>query len=287
MYRILSNFGISPDTVCGHSYGELAALRAGGWIQTDAFCQISVARGRLMAEAGGKTEGDPGTMLAVKAPLVELETLVDALDSDVILANRNSPNQGVLSGSKFAIEAAEKKCRELKFRTIRLPVAAAFHSHLVAEAQKPFRRLLEDIDFTPTDVPVFSNTTGQAYPADIVAARDTLGNQILNPVDFVANVENQYKKGVQTFVEVGPKTVLTGLIRQILRKRDHTAIAIDASSGKRFGLIDLAKCLCHLAALGYPVQLDRWEDPPPSGDRRKPIMRVSIGGANYGNPQSG
>ena len=286
MYRILSNFGISPDTVCGHSYGELAALRAGGWIQTDAFCQISVARGRLMAEAGGKTEGDPGTMLAVKAPLVELETLVDALDSDVILANRNSPNQGVLSGSKFAIEAAEKKCRELKFRTIRLPVAAAFHSHLVAEAQKPFRRLLEDIDFTPTDVPVFSNTTGQAYPADIVAARDTLGNQILNPVDFVANVENQYEKGVQTFVEVGPKTVLTGLIRQVLRKRDHTAIAIDASSGKRFGLIDLAKCLCHLAALGYPVQLDRWENPPPSGDRRKPIMRVSVGGANYTNPRS-
>ncbi|MEA3232094.1 MAG: SDR family NAD(P)-dependent oxidoreductase, partial [Thermodesulfobacteriota bacterium] len=287
MYRILSNFGISPAAVCGHSYGELAALLAGGWMKTDAFCRISIARGRLMAEAGEKTDGDPGTMMAVKAPLAELESLVETLDSDVILANRNSPNQGVLSGSKTAIEAAEKKCRELKFRTIRLPVSAAFHSHLVAEAQKPFRHLLEDIDLTPTDVPVFSNTTGQAYPSDITAARDTLGNQILNPVDFVANVENQYEGGVQTFVEVGPKTVLTGLIRQILRKRNHTAIAIDASSGKRFGLIDLAKCLCHLAALGYPVQLDRWEDPPPSGNRRKPIMRVSIGGANYGNPQSG
>jgi len=287
MYRILSNFGISPATACGHSYGELVALLAGGWMKTDAFCRISIARGRLMAEAGGKTDGDPGTMLAVKAPLAELETLVDTLDSDVILANRNSPNQGVLSGSKTAIEAAEKKCRELKFRTIPLPVAAAFHSCLVAEAQKPFRCLLEDIDLTPTDVPVFSNTTGNIYPMDIEAARDTLGNQIINPVNFVANVENQYQAGVRTFVEIGPKTVLTGLIRQILRKQDHTVVAMDASSGKKFGLIDLAKCLCHLAALGYPVQLGRWENPPPSGDRRKPIMRVSIGGANYGNPQSG
>jgi len=287
MVRILSKFGISPDTVCGHSYGEIAAMLAGGWINTDSFCQISIARGRLMAEAGRNTAGDPGTMMAVKAPLAELDTLVNALDSDVILANRNSPSQGVLSGSQADIDAAEKKCRELKFKTIRLPVAAAFHSHLVAEAQKPFRRLLEDIDLTPTDIPVFSNTTGQAYPADIATARDMLGSQILNPVDFVANVENQYENGIQTFVEVGPRTVLTGLIRQILRKKNHTAIALDASNGKRFGLIDLAKCICHLAAQGYPVQLDRWENPPPSGERRKPIMRVSIGGANYGNPQSG
>ncbi len=82
-------------------------------------------------------------------------------------------------------------------------MAAAFHSHLVAEAQKPFRRLLEEIDLTVTAIPVFSNTTGEAYPTDRQAARDILGNQIINPVDFVANINNQYQAGVRTFVEVG------------------------------------------------------------------------------------
>ncbi len=280
LFRILSYFGISPTATCGHSYGELVALRAAGWLDTDALCRTSIARGRLMADAGTRTEGDPGTMMAVKAPLSDLDTLVADLDSDVILANRNSPRQGVLSGSRPAITAAEKKCKALKFRAIPLPVAAAFHSPLVAAARKPFRRLLTDIDLTPTDTPVFSNTTGQPYPASPDAARDILGNQITRPVDFVSNVENLYAAGVQTFVEVGPKTVLTGLIRQILRKHPHTALAIDASGGKKFGLIDLAAGLCHLAALGYPVRLDRWESPPPETPR-SPRMRFPIGGANY------
>ncbi|RTZ95426.1 MAG: polyketide-type polyunsaturated fatty acid synthase PfaA [Deltaproteobacteria bacterium] len=286
LYRILSGFGIVPSATCGHSYGELVALLAGGWMDTETFCRVSIARGRLMAEAGATTDGDPGTMMAVKAALADLDTMVAALDSDVILANRNSPRQGVLSGSTAAIKAAQKKCRELKFRAIPLPVAAAFHSPLVASAQKPFRRLLSDIDLTPTEVPVFSNTTGTAYPEDADTARDILGRQIINPVDFVSNIENLYDTGIRTFVEVGPKTVLTGLIRQILRKQDFTALAVDASSGKKFGLIDLARCLCHLAALGYPVDLDRWESPPPSGKQRTPLMRFPISGANYKNPRS-
>jgi polyketide-type polyunsaturated fatty acid synthase PfaA len=286
LYRILTRFGITPAATCGHSYGELVALLAGGWIDTDAFCRVSIARGRLMADAGAHANGDPGTMMAVKASLADLDAMVASLDSEIILANRNSPRQGVLSGSTAAINSAEKRCRELKFRAIRLPVAAAFHSPLVASAQKPFRQLLTDIDLTPTDVPVFSNTTGTAYPMDSDAARDILGNQIINPVDFISNVENLYHSGIRTFVEVGPKTVLTGLIRQILRKQDHTALSVDASGGKKFGLIDLSRCLCHLAALGYPVQLNRWESPPPTGNRRTPLMRFPIGGANYKKPRS-
>ena len=285
VYQILSNFGITPAATCGHSYGELTALMAGGFIKPDNFCQVSVARGRLMAEAGAKADGDPGTMMAVKAPLSDLEAMVASLHSDVIIANRNSPRQGVLSGSRAAIDSAEKECKALKLRAIRLPVAAAFHSPLVADAQKPFRQVLADIDMTAGDIPVFSNTTGKAYPTNSEAARDILGNQIVNPVDFVSNVENLYESGIRTFVEVGPRTVLTGLIRQILRKQDHTTIAVDASGGKKFGLIDLAKCLCHLSALGYPVQWDRWESPPPSGNRRTPIMRFPLGGANYKKPR--
>ncbi len=286
MFRILSSFGISPDSVCGHSYGELPALLAGGWLKPEGFCKTSIARGKLMAIAGNNTDGDPGTMLAVKADLEKLDSLVNSLDSDVILANRNSPSQGVLSGSTPAIEIAAEKCRAAKFRAIQLPVAAAFHSRLVADAQKPFRNLLEDIELTPTDIPVYSNTTGETYPTDPKAARDLLGNQIINPVDFVADIKNQYKDGINTFVEVGPKTVLTGLIRQILRKKGHTVMAVDASGGKKSGLTDLAKCLCHLSALGYKVQLDRWETPPPTGKPRKPIMKIPIGGANITNPSS-
>lgn len=272
MGSVLQRFGVTPEGTCGHSYGELAALWAAGWIDEPTLHELSNLRGQLMAAAGG------GTMAAIKAPLDQIEALIAAEDLDVVLANRNTPTQGVLSGSVAAIEAAEKVFKANKMRAIRLQVSAAFHSELVESARGPFAEGLKDVAFTPTDIPVYANTTGKAYPTDTNAVRTLLGNHLRNPVNFVDEVINLFADGFRVFLEVGPKTVMKGLVGAVLKEEDHHAIAVDASGGKQFGIEDLGKALAHLASLGQGVLLSEWEsgDTPP--EPRK--MSVPISGAN-------
>src|SRR6056297_1690609 len=257
MRGCLSNFSVSPDAVCGHSYGELTALHAAGRISREDFFRLSVARGRYMAKAG-EQQGEAGTMMAVKAPIDEIPKLIADYGLDIILANRNSPDQGVLSGPTPDIEKMHGVLKENHIRAIRLPVAAAFHSRLVESAARPFQHTLQTIDFLASDIPVYSNTTGRPYPTDDEAAKQLLGRHLTNPIHFIDDIETMCADVVDMFIEVGPKTVLTGLIRSILKDRDHAAIALDASSGKKPGIRDLANTLCQLAASGYPVDLNRW-----------------------------
>ncbi|MFH2218061.1 MAG: SDR family oxidoreductase [Pseudomonadota bacterium] len=281
MLEILREFGIHPDATCGHSFGELTALAAAGRLNIDALIRISISRGRCMAQAGRNSARDAGTMLAVNAPLDELAALTAAVGSGVVLANRNTPNQGVLSGTLEAIDRVDQVCRQKGFRTVRLPVSAAFHSDLVADAQKPFAESLRDIVILPTDIPVFSNTTANPYPADAGTTKNLLAEQMLCPVDFVNEIKNMFDSGIRTFVEVGPKSVLTGLVKSILKNRRFQALALDSSSGKQYGIADLARVLCHLASQGRPVELTRWEGPV--SVKRKQMMRIPICGANHRN----
>ncbi|MFH1154156.1 MAG: SDR family oxidoreductase [Pseudomonadota bacterium] len=281
MTRVLSRFNIRPETACGHSFGELTALWAAGWMDEATFCELAAARGRCMALPNDDKEA--GTMLAVKAPLADIEKLLANEHLDLVLANRNSHDQGVLSGTAAAIEQAAQACRKLKLRAVRLPVAAAFHSPLVHHAAEPFQKRLLDRTIIPTRVPVYANTTGHPYPLDPKEIKDLLGNQLLNPVNFVKAMEAMADDGTAVFVEVGPKTVLSGLAGSILKQRPCTVIAMDASGGKKSGLSDLANVLCTLASLGYPVDLTQWEDPCQKPEARK--MRVPITGANIRHKQ--
>ena len=226
MYRVLSRFGVVPDAVGGHSYGELVALHAAGWISADDLWSLSIQRGRLMSQAG-QTAGESGSMMAVKAPVEEIESLVATLKGDVVLANRNSLDQGVLSGTNSGIEAAEAACRDRGWRTIRLSVAAAFHSHLVADAREPFATFVEPVELTPNQIRVMSNTLGGPYPAVSSEAKQILSDQLARPVDFLSNVESLYDTGIRTFVEIGPKTVLSQLVRSSLSQPDVQVMALD------------------------------------------------------------
>jgi acyl transferase domain-containing protein/NAD(P)-dependent dehydrogenase (short-subunit alcohol dehydrogenase family)/acyl carrier protein len=273
MLKILERFGVQPAAVCGHSYGELTALYTAGCITEDALIALSATRGRLMAACPEK-----GAMLAVKAPLDTLSEIMSQTLPEVILANRNAPEQGVLSGSVSAIEKAREICRKKGFQTVRLPVSSAFHSPLIASAAEPFQAFLKTIDFSEARIPVFANTTGSPYPADPDEVRELLGRQLMNPVDFMPEIENLYASGIRTFLEVGPKSVLTGLIRAILDNRDFNAVALDGSGGRDFGVADLARCLCRISAAGHFADLSQWENPVvPS---RKQLMSIPMTGAN-------
>jgi acyl transferase domain-containing protein/NADP-dependent 3-hydroxy acid dehydrogenase YdfG len=275
-YQVLKRFGLAPNALAGHSFGELTALWAAGRIDLETFARLAALRGKVMADAG-RGGADPGTMLAVKAPLAQLEAL--ALPEGVILANRNSPRQGVFSGPTEAIAALEKQCRAQKLRGVRLPVAAAFHSALIAEARQPFAEAVQETPIASGAIPVYGNTRTGPYPTDTEGARRTLADQMVRPVDFVGLVNRLYEDGCRTFLEVGPKAVLTGLVGETLADRPHIALTVDRSAGRGCGIADLAVTLARLAAMGYALDLSGWETPPAAGPA--PRMKVSLNGANY------
>ncbi|CAB1071243.1 omega-3 polyunsaturated fatty acid synthase subunit, PfaA [Olavius algarvensis Delta 1 endosymbiont] len=281
MFKLLQDFGIEPAATCGHSFGELTALCAAGWIDGPDFLELAATRGCLMAAAGGDQNPPRGSMLAVQAPLADIEALIAESGGNVVLANRNSPVQGVLSGPTADILEFEKTCKARKIKAVRLPVSAAFHSDQLQSAVQPFGDALKQVAIHPTAVEVFSNITANAYPTDPGQVRALLGEQLIHPVDFVSEVENLYHSGVRTFVEIGPKSVLTGLISKTLRKRQFEAAALDASAGAAYGVADLARLLSRLAARGYPVDLNKWENPISSN--RQSRMNVPLKGTNFKN----
>ena len=276
MTEIIRRFGFSLDAAAGHSYGELTALWAAGRMDVSALNRLSRIRGRLMAEG----DGGRGAMLAVQAPLADVENIAVAVGREVVLANRNAPTQGVLSGRRDAIDDAATLCEQRGYRCRRLPVGGAFHSGLMASARAPFRKALDRVRFERDGQSVYSNGTGAPFPAASGELRELLADQIVRPIDFVGAIEGLYDAGVRTFVEIGPKAVLTGLVRAILGNRPHVAAALDRSGGRRgSGIADLARLLARLAATGHDIDLTRWERPAPAP--RNPKMTVPLLGANY------
>ena len=283
MFKVLAAFGVQPDATAGHSFGELTALHAAGWIDQQAFLSLAVSRGQLMAAAGQGEKTPVSGMLAVKAPLAAVEALIESSRLDVVLANRNAPQQGVIAGTNAALDTVRSICRDKGYSCLSLPVAAAFHSKYVKEARHPFREALRTIAFSPTAIPVFSNTTGGPYPADAAGAAALLGDHLQQPVVFIDEIKNLYRAGVRTFVEIGPRSILTGLVTDILAGETFKAVAVDASAGKGTAVGDMARTLCRLAAVGHPVDLNRWETLPRRN--RKPLMQIELTGTNYRTPR--
>jgi len=276
--RVLQNFGIAPQLTAGHSYGELVALHAAGRLDAAGLHKLSNVRGRLMASRPGAA--DRGAMLAVVAPEQTVAELLLAGGPDLVIANRNSPAQFVIAGPKPQIERAEAEAKRRSLRARALPVSAAFHSPLVADAREPFAAALAEVSFAEARIPVFSNTTAAVYPSAPAASRDLLASHLAKPVDFIGEIRALHAAGATTFLEVGPGRVLSDLAAAILADTGAETIALDASRGARNGTLDLATALCRLAALGHAVNLAKWEIAPPAAPTGKPAFTVPISGAN-------
>jgi len=276
-WGILSRFGLKADALAGHSYGELVALHLAGRYDAKTLHELSGLRGKLMKGDGS----DKGSMLAVVASFADVEKAVKEEKLDLVIANRNAPTQNVLSGATSEIEKADKALTARGLKCVRLPVAAAFHSPLVAPALKPFGAALEKVSFGKPSLPVYANTTGEAYPEDSKKARELLGNQLGMPVEFVKAIEAMRRDGITTFVECGAGNRLTGLVGQIAP--DAKAFAVDASNGKKNGIADLSKLLAQLSALGYKLDLSSWQggEKGLSDCRPTPKMSVVLTGATY------
>jgi acyl transferase domain-containing protein len=257
LFRILEDFGVTPDLVGGHSFGELTALCAVGRIDDRSLSLLAQRRGAIMARCAAADGA--GAMLAVFAVLDEVKGVLSEHALDLVIANKNAPRECVVSGPAAVIKQSRAIFRNRNIRTHPVPVSAAFHSKAVSGAEASFREVLDSITLADTRIPVFANTTGLPYPAAPESARALLAGQLARPVEFVAQVQEMHRMGARFFLEVGPGATLTALVHSILAGRDHTALAVDTSRGTAGNVYDLACALASLAALGCAVDLRRWD----------------------------
>ncbi|MEU7110769.1 SDR family oxidoreductase [Streptomyces sp. NPDC046182] len=251
-YELLTRAGVHADLAAGHSYGELVALCAAGVLDADALPGLSVARAAAVLGAAGD---DPGAMAAVAATPEEIQAALGTpLPDGLVVANHNAPRQSVLSGTTAAVDAALGRLRDAGHGAKRLPVACAFHSPLLAAAGPAFRRVLDQQPLRSPEFPIWANRTARPYGPDPDAVRDELAAQIGAPVRFVEQIEAMYEAGARTFVEVGPGSVLTRLVADILGGRPHRVVACEPRADS--GLPGLLEALARLAAAGLPVVTD-------------------------------
>jgi [acyl-carrier-protein] S-malonyltransferase len=214
---------IRPTFVAGHSLGEFSALIAAGSLSFEDGLRLVQRRGQLMKEAG---QLQPGGMAAIlnldRTALDEVCAEARSLTHEAVqVANDNSPGQIVISGDNRALDKAMElaKSHGAK-RAIRLAVSIAAHSPLMASAAQTFRSTLQAVNFNEPRVPVVGNV--YARPIDPFDLCDELEAQLTSPVRWTESIQYLAQHGITTCVEVGPKDVLSGLVRRI----DNTLAAM-------------------------------------------------------------
>ena len=249
-FRLLTAFGVEPEVVAGHSYGEWTALCAAGVVGEDTLYRLSETRGRLIREVSGP---GAGMMVAVSAGPEQIGGLLSGL-AGVWLANLNAPGQTVVSGTPEGIGEATARLDDAGIACAQLPVACAFHSPLVAPAANRLGEVLAETELHRPARVVYANLTAAPYPAEPAAIRDLLTRQLPSAVRFRDEVDAMHHAGVRVFVEAGPRAILTGLVGQTLGRRPHLAIALD---GPGPGLLHLQTVLARLAAAGISIRSER------------------------------
>jgi [acyl-carrier-protein] S-malonyltransferase len=204
-----------PDFVAGHSLGEYSALVAAGALSLRDAVAVVRKRGRYMQEAVPVGAGAMAAVLGADLETVEAACAEAARDGEICSpANVNSPGQIVIAGSAAAVERAIPILKERGAkRAIPLKVSAPFHCALMLPAQERLAADLDSVEFKDLAVPLVTNADAAVIRTG-PEARASLVRQVSSPVRWRESVELLARGGVDTFVEVGPGKVLTGLVRQ-------------------------------------------------------------------------
>ena len=202
-----------PEMTAGHSLGEFSALVAAGALGFEDALRLVAIRADAMQKA---CEAAPGTMAAVLGmDFKAIEEICAGIDGVVVPANYNSPGQLVISGDNDAVDRA---CAALKAagakRALRIPVGGAFHSPLMAPAAERLAEAIENTAICKPFCPIYQNVDAQPN-TDPVKIKANLLAQLTSPVRWAQSVQNMIADGATRFTEVGPGTVLAGLIKKI------------------------------------------------------------------------
>lgn len=228
--------GIRPDYFAGHSLGEYSALYAAGVLNIEDTMKLVSERGRLSEREGTR---NPGGMQAILGlTLEEVEDILAAFpESDMVtVANHNTETQIVISGYHETLAKVDKVVSDKGGRAITLNVSVANHSPLVAGAVPDFEKFLAETSFSTPGTPILFNVTAAEEP-DQAVIRSIMSRQITSRVRWFEIINSMVARGVNTFIEVGPKKVLSGLTKKIVPKSSKCNLfQVDSPES-------LAKCL--------------------------------------------
>lgn len=209
---------LSPVCVAGHSLGEYTALISAGVIDFEDALHLVRERGRLMKEAGVERPGGMAAVIGLSSE--KLEAVCAEASSEggiVVVANDNCPGQTVISGEVEALERAMAMASEAGARrVVRLGISIASHSPLMDRAGQQLSDLVQKISFREPATPIVSNITGR-FVTSVDDLKRNMGQHMVRPVQWSGSVLEMVDHGVDTFLEVGPGQVLSGLIRRVKR----------------------------------------------------------------------
>ena len=224
-----------PAFVAGHSLGEFTALTASGALPFEAGLKLVRVRAQSMQAAGEKNPGGMAAILGLEISQVRQVVSSASVQSGkvVVIANDNCPGQVVISGDSEALDLAVNLAKEVGAkRALPLSVSVATHSPLMEAAKEQFTQALHEANFSDADIPVYANVCACATKS-VDEIRNNLEQQLTNSVRWTESVEAMIADGATTFVEIGSKNVLTGLMKRI--SRDVTGISIqDLASLQKF-----------------------------------------------------
>lgn len=224
--------GVAPVAVAGHSLGEYAALWVAGVLGIEDTLRLVHLRGRLMEEAGSGTSGAMAAVIGLDKDALEAMTAPLQKEGVISLANHNSPEQIVVTGEAKLINRLVQQIKtETKAKAIPLKVAGAFHSPLMKTASVKLAEALKEVHFNPARVPVYCNVTA-APETDPVRIQNLLVEQIYSPVRWHETVVNMASNhNPCCFLELGPKNVLSNLIKKSLPEGGYAIYQIENSNG--------------------------------------------------------
>ena len=215
LYSVIlaKTLGVEPAAVAGHSLGEFSALVVAGALSFEEGLMLVSKRAMAMQRA---CELCPGTMAAVlNLPNETVEQVCEGVEGVVVAANYNCPGQLVISGAVSAVEEACVKMKEAGARrALVLPVGGAFHSPLMEPARKELEEAISSASFRTPTCPIYQNVDAKPHtsPEEI---KQNLIEQLTAPVRWTQIVEQMTNDGFAEFTELGPGTVLQGLVRKI------------------------------------------------------------------------
>jgi len=210
--------GIAADYVAGHSLGEYTALVAAGAISFEDGVYAVRKRGEYMEEAVPNREGTMAAILGLnREVLKDVTDTVTAEGNTVQLANLNCPGQIVISGTRKGVELASAKAKEAGAkRALPLEVSGPFHSVLMKPAAEKFNVVLSQIQIGNAKIPVIANVTASEM-TEATEIKEKLIEQLYSPVLWEDSVQKMIDLGVDTFIEIGPGKVLSGLVKKVNR----------------------------------------------------------------------
>ena len=257
----LTDFGIEPDMVAGHSYGEMPALCFAGAIETKDLAVLSRKRAESILSNIGE---DRGRMAAALTDVETLTGLIEGL-TDIWPVNYNSPRQTVVAGTGPGMEAFLNKAKEAGVPCKELNVACAFHSPLLHGASHEFKEVADGYKFHSLKIPMMSNLDAGPYPKKVEDIKKRMTEGLEHPVLFVDEIKNMNEDGAAVFVEAGPGGSLTKLASEILKGKDAAFIQTERAGVN--GLTFLLQGLAKYISTGRMIKLDELY----SGRDAKPI----------------